>query len=33
MKVHENILIFYKNAGGTYNPQMTKYDEPFKRVE
>ena len=21
MKTHENILIFYKNAGGTYNPQ------------
>ena len=30
MKTHENILIFYKNAGGTYNPQMTK-GEPFKR--
>ena len=30
MKTHENILIFYKNAGGTYNPQMT-VGEPFKR--
>ena len=30
MKTHENILIFYKNAGGTYNPQMTA-GEPFKR--
>ena len=30
MKTHENILIFYKNAGGTYNPQMEK-GEPFKR--
>ena len=30
MKTHENILIFFKNAGGTYNPQMTK-GEPFKR--
>ena len=30
MKTHENILIFYKNAGGTYNPQMTE-GKPFKR--
>ena len=30
MKTHENIMIFYKEAGGTYNPQMTK-GEPFKR--
>ena len=30
MKTHENILIFYKNAGGTYNLQMTE-GKPFKR--
>lgn len=30
MKTHENILIFYKDSGGTYNPQMEK-GEPFKR--
>ena len=30
MKTHENVIIFYKNAGGTYNPQMEK-GEPFKR--
>lgn len=30
MKTHENILIFYKNAGGTYNPQMEKGD-PYAR--
>ena len=30
MKTHENILIFYKKSGGTYNPQMEK-GEPFKR--
>ena len=30
MKTHENILIFYKNAGGTYNPQMEK-GEPYAR--
>jgi len=31
MKTHENILIFYKNAGGTYNPQMEKGD-PYSRT-
>jgi len=31
MKTHENILIFYKNAGGTYNPQMEK-GEPYSRT-
>jgi len=31
MKTHENILIFYKNAGGTYNPQMEK-GEPYSRI-
>ena len=30
MKTHENIMIFYKEAGGTYNPQMEKGD-PYKR--
>ena len=30
MKTHENILIFYKNSGGTYNPQMQK-GEPYSR--
>ena len=30
MKTHENILIFSKKSGGTYNPQMEK-GEPFKR--
>lgn len=30
MKTHENILVFYKEAGGTYNPQMTE-GEPYKR--
>ena len=30
MKTHENILIFYKNTGGTYNPQMEK-GEPYER--
>ncbi len=30
MKTHENILIFYKNSGGTYNPQMEK-GEPYAR--
>ena len=30
MKTHENILIFYKNSGGTYNPQMEK-GEPYSR--
>ena len=30
MKVHENILVFYKDAGGTYNPQMEKGD-PYAR--
>lgn len=30
MKTHENILIFYKKAGGTYNPQMEK-GEPYSR--
>ena len=31
MKTHENILIFYKNSGGTYNPQMEK-GEPYSRT-
>jgi len=31
MKTHENILIFYKNAGGTYNPQM-EVGEPYSRT-
>jgi len=30
MKTHENILIFYKDTGGTYNPQMEK-GEPYAR--
>ena len=30
MKTHENILIFSKKSGGTYNPQMEQ-GEPFKR--
>jgi len=30
MKTHENVLIFYKEAGGTYNPQMEK-GEPYRR--
>ena len=30
MKTHENIMIFYKNSGGTYNPQMQK-GEPYSR--
>ena len=30
MKTHENILIFYKDSCGTYNPQIEK-GEPFKR--
>lgn len=30
MKVHENILIFAKKPGGTYNPQMEK-GEPYAR--
>ena len=30
MKTHENILIFYKDSGGTYNPQMEE-GKPFKR--
>ena len=30
MKTHENILIFAKESGGTYNPVMEK-GEPFKR--
>ena len=30
MKTHENVLIFYKESGGTYNPQMEK-GEPYKR--
>lgn len=30
MKTHENILIFSKNSGGTYNPQMEKGD-PYSR--
>jgi site-specific DNA-methyltransferase (adenine-specific) len=31
MKTHENIMIFYKNPGGTYNPQMEK-GEPYART-
>jgi len=31
MKTHENILIFYKEAGGTYNPQMER-GEPYSRT-
>lgn len=31
MKTHENILIFYKETGGTYNPQMEK-GEPYSRT-
>lgn len=31
MKTHENILIFYKEPGGTYNPQMEKGD-PYSRT-
>ena len=30
MKTHENILLFAKTPGGTYNPIMEK-GEPFKR--
>ena len=30
MKVHENILVFAREAGGTYNPQMT-VGEPYAR--
>jgi len=30
MKVHENILVFYKETGGTYNPQMEE-GEPYAR--
>ena len=30
MKTHENILVFYKEAGGTYNPQM-EVGEPYSR--
>ena len=30
MKVHENILIFSKESGGTYNPQM-EVGKPYKR--
>ena len=30
MKVHENILVFYKDTGGTYNPQM-ETGEPYAR--
>jgi site-specific DNA-methyltransferase (adenine-specific) len=30
MKTHENILVFYKEAGGTYNPQMEE-GEPYSR--
>jgi len=30
MKTHENILVFYKTAGGTYNPQM-EVGDPYKR--
>jgi site-specific DNA-methyltransferase (adenine-specific) len=31
MKTHENILIFSKQSGGTYNPQMEKGD-PYSRT-
>jgi site-specific DNA-methyltransferase (adenine-specific) len=31
MKTHENILVFYKKPGGTYNPQMEK-GEPYSRT-
>ena len=31
MKTHENIMIFYKKPGGTYNPQMEK-GEPYART-
>jgi site-specific DNA-methyltransferase (adenine-specific) len=31
MKTHENILIFSKNSGGTYNPQM-EVGEPYART-
>lgn len=31
MKTHENILLFSKNTGGTYNPQMEK-GEPYSRT-
>ena len=31
MKTHENILIFAKQSGGTYNPQMEK-GEPYSRT-
>lgn len=31
MKTHENILIFSKKSGGTYNPQMEK-GEPYART-
>ena len=30
MKTHENVLIFYKESGGTYNPQM-EVGDPYKR--
>ena len=30
MKVHENILVFSKESGGTYNPQM-EVGEPYSR--
>lgn len=30
MKVHENILVFAREPGGTYNPQMTE-GEPYAR--
>lgn len=30
MKTHENILVFAREAGGTYNPQMTE-GEPYAR--
>lgn len=31
MKVHENIVVFSKNPGGIYNPQMEE-GEPYKRT-
>ena len=31
LRQHEDILIFYKKAGGTYNPQFT-YGKPYKNT-
>lgn len=30
LKIHEDIVIFYKKTGGIYNPQFH-YEEPYKR--